>query len=192
MLEAEEEALDPLLQWQKATIYYKGRRKTRGGTNVYEHLTFFANKFFRGSALVVIKLPRVRVSHSRQVNAVLVVLIVVWLVGRPRQDILRSSAKSGTNWDAALIVTVSTYSKKWEYGGMGDIPCGCATYCIWSISVHKLVFNIDVIQTHPGFTWHVSCKEKKNTSKYVNKHCANPLRPQTAKCYLFKCTIAQT
>lgn len=27
-----------------------------------------------------------------------------------------------------------------------------------SIRVYKDVFNVDVIQSHPGFPWHVSCR----------------------------------
>lgn len=46
-------------------------------------------------------------------------------------------------------------------------------------------------QASPGM-WAAKKEKKKTTSKYVNRRYSNPLRPQTAKCYLFKCTIAQT
>lgn len=52
--------------------------------------TFFADKFPGVGADVVSELPGLGLSRPLEVHAVLVLLPVVRLVGRPREEILRS------------------------------------------------------------------------------------------------------
>lgn len=40
------------------------------------------------------------------------------------------------------------------------LPPGCSTHCRRPIGVHKLVFRLDVVQSHPRLAHHVSCRNK--------------------------------
>lgn len=52
--------------------------------------TFFADKFLSGGAEIIIEFSRFMVIHPSEVRTVLVVLPVVWLVGRPWEEVLIS------------------------------------------------------------------------------------------------------
>lgn len=61
--------------------------------NTKVHQTFFADKLLCGSAEIIIEFARFVVIHSSELHTVLVVLPVVWLVGCPREEVLRSRYK---------------------------------------------------------------------------------------------------
>lgn len=50
--------------------------------------TFFADKFLCGRAEVLVEFPRFLVVHPSDLYAILDVLPVVWLVRRPRKEVL--------------------------------------------------------------------------------------------------------
>ena len=56
--------------------------------------TFFADEVPRGGAEIIVEFPRFVVGHPSQVSAVLVVLPVVRLVGRPGEEVLTSKTKT--------------------------------------------------------------------------------------------------
>lgn len=70
--------------------------------------------------------------------------------------------KGTINWHAASL----SIHQKWrpEYNVSTELWWCFSVITYWSrfISVYKLAFNIDVIQTSPGFPWHVSCTQDTN------------------------------
>lgn len=53
--------------------------------------TFFADVFLCARADIIVEFPSFRVSHPSEVHTVLIVLPVVWLVGLPQKEVLRST-----------------------------------------------------------------------------------------------------
>lgn len=147
--EAGEAVLVPWLRNEDVRSVFMKQQK---GWRKKQKQTFFADKFLCGRAKIIVELPGLVVVHPSELDAVFVVLPVVWLVRRP--------------WEEVLGVVVGGVGVG-RGGVKACLQSSCrslAAYRRGSVRVNEVVFAADVVEADPGGCWQVSCGPEGNLS----------------------------